>query len=396
MSAIHSAIQDISLVIFIVSLLLILHSYLFYPISIKLISGLFKRKFRVDYKHTPTVSFIIAAYNEEKVIGDMLNSLKNLDYDQSKLEVFIGSDNSTDRTHEIVEKMKETMPNLNLIVFRERKGKPEILNELSLMATGDILAFCDSNTLYSKDALREMVKYFADEKVGGVCGRLHLKETEGSVKTGNKEKTYWDFESWIKESEGKLGVLIGAWGGIYTIRRKYYPMIPSGKTIMDDFYIGVKVLETGSYFLYEPKATAQEDTAPTLHAEFKRKIRIQIGNLNVIRYLHKISNPFSGLKSYALWSHKYLRWFSPFFFILVFLSNVPLAIDNKPFVGLLLMQGMFYLSAFIGYLFARMNMRVFPFTLVYYFVVTVSALFFGAVKFITSPGTGSWEPTRRV
>lgn len=384
--------QTILFYIFIVSLFFLFHTYLFYPIMVKLYSLVAAKKYVKDRSKLPRISVLIAAYNEEKVIKETVETLLASDYPHDNFEVIVGSDNSKDRTHEIMEELATSDPRVKFFPFFERNGKPGVLNRIEEKAFGDILVFCDSNILFDRNALMEMASLFADKRVGGVSGEIKLKKS----KTGNQEGTYWKLESRIKDFEGKVGSLIGANGGMYAIRRELYWKYPVGETIQDDILMTLKVISAGFDFTYDTSAFSHEEPTATNEDEFKRKKRIQVSNLGTLRYVKEFLNPFSGFTAFALWSHKILRWFSPHLLILLIISNL-LLLDFSPFFILsIYVIGASLNLALLGYFFNAVGLRFFPFLLFYYLYGTLSALLAGSFKYYFRKTTAIWEPTKRV
>src|SRR5690606_5502491 len=170
-------------IIFILSCILLLHSYIFYPVSLWLLNNLIKKTY-IFHSAQPSISIIISAFNEEKVIERTIRNLMKSNYNLNKLEIMVGSDNSTDATNQILENLKNEFTNLKNHFFFERKGKPNVLNNLVSKSTGEILVFCDANTLYDKNAIKNMAKYYNDPKIGGVSGKLRLLDFEISLKSG--------------------------------------------------------------------------------------------------------------------------------------------------------------------------------------------------------------------
>lgn len=384
--------QTILFYIFIISLLFLFHTYLFYPVIVKLYSLIASKKFVKDRSELPVVSVLIAAYNEEKVIRETVETLLASDYPHDKFEVIVGSDNSKDRTHEIMEGLAASDSRVKFYPFFERNGKPGVLNKIEEKAFGDILVFCDSNILFDKNALKEMASLFADKRVGGVSGEIRLKKS----KTGNQEGTYWKLESRIKDSEGAVGSLIGANGGMYAIRRELYWKYPVGETIQDDILMTLKVIAAGFDFTYDTSAFSHEEPTATNEDEFKRKKRIQLSNLGTLRYVKEFLNPFAGFTAFALWSHKILRWFSPHLLILVILTNLFL-LDYSPFFMLsIYVIGASINLAVLGYFFNSVGLRFLPFLLFYYLYGTLGALLAGSFKYYFGKTSATWEPTKRV
>lgn len=381
--------------IFYGSLTLILHSYIIYPFSIWLLSIMTNKNYTSDNSVKPIVSVLISAYNEEKVIENTIRKLFESNYPVDKIEVIVGTDKSEDNTNDILGLLSKEYSNLKILKFNERRGKASVLNDLFKVANGSVLMFCDANTIYKPDAISKLVCYYCDEKVGGVSGKLKLQDFEESIQSGSQEKRYWDAETWLKEKEGKLGILIGANGGIYSIRRELFSELPINYPVMDDFYLSLKVLEKGKDFLYIKDAIAEEFTAPTIKAEFHRKIRNNSVNLFTIKPIKNVLKPVYGLRAYGLWSHKIIRWFSPVLLIGLFLSNIILFNQSLFFKVFFFAQLLFYLSAIFGFFFKRIKIFIKPLLLAYYFCMTNIAMLIGLIKFLFNKQTPFWQSTPR-
>ncbi len=168
---------DIFIYIFYILLFIPINSFIFYPLVIFILSKFVKTS-KYDKNNLPKVSLLIAAYNEEKVIEERLRNIEKLDYDFSKIEVHIGSDCSSDKTNEILLNKQSEYTWLKIHLFKERRGKASVLNDLIEFAKNDIVVFSDANTEFDKDALKNLVYQFQDNKIGGVCGKLILTDTE--------------------------------------------------------------------------------------------------------------------------------------------------------------------------------------------------------------------------
>ncbi len=377
--------------IFYISAVLLFHSYILYPFMAWLFAILFGKKYRKDPGLEPRVSVLIAAYNEEKVIRATVEGLLASDYPPEKLEILVGSDNSSDRTPEIMRELCARDSRVKFFHSTSRRGKTGILNMISKEASGEVLVLCDSNMLFDRMAIRNMTANFADPKVGGVSGDIHLRKSE----MGNQETSYWSFETWLKTQEGRIGKLIGANGGIYAIRKENFFIYPEGHPMNDDFVTCLKVLGKGQHFKYDPDAFAQEEPSPSNEDEFKRKRRIQISNLGSLAYLKEFLFPFASYTAFALWSHKILRWMTPFLFLFMLLSSaVQIRMINFHlfFTAFTLMSFFF---AWLGRLFSKTGMKVVPFLLFYYFYGTLYAFFMGTFGYFSSRRSSTWEPTRR-
>jgi cellulose synthase/poly-beta-1,6-N-acetylglucosamine synthase-like glycosyltransferase len=375
--------------------LIIIHSYLIYPLSIYLLKKTVKKGVNSVNKFEPEISILIAVYNEELVIEKTLRNFLNSTYDILKIEFIIGSDNSTDKTNEIITNLKNIIPNLQFYPFSKRRGKSQILNDLVKYATGKILVFSDANTIYQSDALTNLVRHFTDSEIGGVSGRLLLLDHERAAESGNQESKYWEFENWIKENEGSMGCLIGANGGIYSIRKDLFIPLPTDSPVMDDFYISLKVLEQRKKFIYDKSAIAREEIASDIKIEFRRRIRNNAIDLSSIKFIKELLKPKFGIISYGLWSHKIIRWLSPILLVILLITNIIIFNVCLFYSYLLFFQVLLYLCSYFGYLFTRMGIKFLPFALCYYFVFMNLALLLGIFRFLRKKQPAFWQSTKR-
>lgn len=373
-----------------ITLFIIFYSYFGYYLFLLIYSKIFKKKYIYEESYYPKVSMIIAAYNEEKVISEKIINCLNIDYPSDKIEFIIGSDGSTDRTNEIVESFDDSR--IKFFPFDERRRKVSVVNEIIDYAEGEILVFSDANTIYGNDALKNLVRYFADEKVGGVCGELILKKYKNI--SAADEITYWNYENRLKFLESNFHSVIGATGGIYAIRKGLYEKLPEDKFITHDFFTSMNVLKKGMKFIYSNNAVAEEFSAPTIKGEFRRKVRIAFHNFNGLSYICGLLSPFKGKVAFQLWSHKISRWFLPFIFILNFiftglLTNIIL------FKVVFILYIVFFILGFIGWIFERGGIYISVFSIPYYLITVNFALIVGFFRFIFKLDKNVWKKVER-
>ncbi|NPV12095.1 MAG: glycosyltransferase family 2 protein [Ignavibacteria bacterium] len=376
-------------------ILLVINSYILYPVFIYILSILFKKKIEISNESYPQVSILISAYNEEKVIEKRVQNILNSNYDMDKIEILVGSDCSNDRTNEILKNLENAIPQLRVFIFNARRGKAGVLNDLVDYARNEILIFTDANTEFHQDAIKKMVQYFNDKRVGGVSGRLELVETHEHIKEGVEEKRYWQYETILKKSEGKLGILIGANGGIFAIRKSLFVKVPLDKPVTDDFFISLNVIKQGYWLIYEPEAVAFEYVARDVKTEFRRKVRFAATNFQTISFFRDLLFNKNIILSYAFWSHKIIRWFLPFILILLFIVNVLIFEQHLFFKYLLYLQVIVYGLGLIGYLFSKIKIRIGIISLISYFLITNLALLIGYFKFLRKKHSLIWQSTPR-
>jgi cellulose synthase/poly-beta-1,6-N-acetylglucosamine synthase-like glycosyltransferase len=375
--------------------LLLLHTYALYPLSLPVLARLFPARRKASASPSvsrPKVSLIIAAYNEEKILEEKIRNCFELEYPREDLEILIGSDGSSDRTEAIA---AQYAPGVKLFAFPKREGKASVLNRLVPAARGEILVFCDANTMLLKNVLQKLTAPFEDENVGSVCGKLILHDA-GESALGIGESMYWNLESEIKKQEGRLGTVIGANGGIYAIRKELYSPIPVGVKVMDDFYVTTRVLCAGKDVVYEPQAIGSEETSLDAYGEFHRKVRISQANFNLLPRYIPLLNPLRPLVAYGFFSHKLLRWLAPLILVALFLANLALAPSSRFYAGLLGAQAAFYAAAglarFLGAGARRHKLLLIPF----YFVSMNAALLLGLFRTLAVRDVaGTWSRVER-
>jgi len=259
----------------------------------------FARPFRTA-DITPRVSVVIAAHNEAAVIGTRLDNLLALDYPRDQLEIVIVSDGSTDATDEIVAGYADRGIRL---LAPGRVGKGAALEAAVAASTGDILVFSDANSHYAADAIRALVRPFADPDVGGVAGnQVYLREGE-SDGTAVGERGYWDFDRLLKRAQSAAGSVTNGTGAIYAIRREHFGPIPEGVT--DDMLNTVRVVDQGRRLVFAEDAVAYEPVAPSGELEFRRKVRIMTRSFRALILMRRLFDPRrTGWYAVQLFWHK--------------------------------------------------------------------------------------------
>ncbi|MCU7513021.1 MAG: glycosyltransferase family 2 protein [Ignavibacteria bacterium] len=384
----------IVVILFIFLIFISVHSYILYPVIINIIARL-KGKNPEENSYYPEVSILCSAYNEEKVIENRIKNILSLDYDLSKIEMLIGSDCSSDRTNEMLLELQKKHPWLKVHVFSERRGKAAVINDLVKLARHEILVFTDANTEFDRNSLKLLLEDFSAPEIGGVSGRLILLEPEANRSESVEEKKYWEYETLIKRAEGRCGILIGANGGIFAIRKKLFREIPTKKAVTDDFFISLSVLEKDYRFIYRYDAFAFEEVGRSVSLEVKRKIRFASTNFQTMFFFRKLLFNKNILVSYAFWSHKITRWFLPFILIITFLLNILILGNGGFFVAAFAAQLLFYAAALFGYILSLFKIRMTAFSLPYFFVVANMALLLGFFRFMSGKHSIIWQSTPR-
>lgn len=336
----------------------------------------------------PAVACVISAFNEERHVEARIRNLLTQDYPADKLRVYIGSDGSDDATPRLIQ--AQAGPRVHAFAFPRNRGKASVLNDLVAAASEPIVVFSDANTEFRPDAVRRLVAHFADARVGGVSGELRLLDATGD----NQDSVYWRIEQFLKRGEARLGALLGANGGIYAIRRALYqPLAPD--TIVDDFCVAMNVSAAGWRLAYEPQAVALEDTPADISDEYRRRVRIGIGNYQAFFRHPEYLLRTSWATRVCYLSHKVLRWFTPHLLLLALLSSAWLAPRHGLYLALMLLQ----LGGYGGLLVAnrlRRSLRLpRPLSLLLFFFALNWAFVVAFWRYLTGQYAGNWRRTLR-
>jgi cellulose synthase/poly-beta-1,6-N-acetylglucosamine synthase-like glycosyltransferase len=387
-------------ILFWLSVGVILHTYVVYPLVLVLLDGLEQARSAWRYLGgnerrrppaqlgLPHVSVLIAAYNEASCIGQRIENLLEQDYPPDHMEILVGSDASSDETDTIVQKYAARGVRLSR---GERAGKAGVLNRLVDLARGEVLVMTDANTHFEKDAIRRLVQPLRHEEVGLVCGRLRLHSPAGAPVA---EGAYWKLESLLKLYESRRGCVMGANGGIYAVRKELFPPLAAG-TVVDDFVAALRVLEAGYEVRYEPEAVAHEETAPDHANEYRRRVRISAGCFRALSQHRGLLSPEHGFTAFSLWSHKVLRWFVPQAMVIALATNFALAFGSHFYSALLLGQCGAYALAALGLLGATPRRFRALSDAAAHFVEMNAALMVGFVKFSRGAQGQTWTRTER-
>ena len=363
--------------------------YAGYPLLVFAVSRLFPKPVK-SASFEPHVSVIITAYNEQRDIGAKLENTLQIDYPNEKLEIIVASDCSSDKTDEIVREFAGR--NVRLLRQNERNGKTAAQNMAVENAAGEIILFSDATTMYEKNVLRAMLPNFADETVGCVAGKLIYVDASDSG-VGKGARSYWNYETFIKESESRACSLIGASGCLYSVRKSAYkPMYPEA---CSDFLIATVMYQQGLRTIYEAEAVCTEETNRETEKEMRMRVRVISQTFTDLWRNREMLNPVrSGFYGIELISHKVLRYAVPLFLILLLISAGVLSFYSAFFLAVFLLQIAFYLTALGGWFLEKREIKLGLLAIPHYFVLTNAASLVGFYKFLRGERYARWEPIR--
>ena len=329
-----------ALTIVALSLCWLIYTYCLYPYGVRLMASWFGQPV-VHGEACPSVVMIISAFNEAQVIERKLVNALELDYPEDRLEIWVSSDGSDDGTNEIVRRVARACPRIHLAAYSVNRGKTAALMQTLRTVPGSVgvVVFSDANSMYRPDALRKLVRNFADPRVGCVAGELAYKGASG-------EATYRLYENRIKLAQSRLGAPLTAEGSIFAVRRSLIPAVDG--TLLEDMIIPLRVAASGYRVVYEPEAVSIEDFRLDAQSQWRRRARIVNRAVRSLRAVPEAWNPFrGGLTVVHFVSHRVMRWLAPFFLLGGYLASLLLLWQNGPVkvVGVMGLIGLVWVSA---------------------------------------------------
>lgn len=360
-----------------------------YPVSLKLIGKCYKsRSLKKDYTHQPTVTVMVVAHNEDKVIREKLDNIIEIDYPKEKIEFLVASDNSTDQTNDIVRAFIERHPECKIRLFevKARKGKTNAQNEAQKTVTTEYLVMTDANSIMDRNAVKELMSAFTSEDIAYVSGRLSIANQKASD-VSNTEAGYWDSDLAAREIEGRIQTITAGNGALYACRnREYYDFNPiQCHDAAMPLYYALK----GKRAICNHDAVAYEKAGEVIEDEFKRKVRMNRTILKAILPDIRILNAFKyRWFSYFYFGHRTCRYLLWIAHLVILISNV-LLVSESWFYGVTLAgQLLFYLISSVRAITKTKNKYI---ALIYYYTVTITAQWFGVYNIITGRAKPFWE-----
>ncbi len=358
--------MTVLLVLFWVSLGALAWTHVLYPAFVAVLARVAPRRVRkADVE--PSVTVVVAAYNEESVIARRIENLLELDYPAGKLQIVVSSDASSDRTEEIALQYPDVQ-----VISNPRGGKVAAQDRAVRQTDGEIVAFSDANCTWSPDALRTLVRAFADPEVAYVCGQLRILDAEG----GNKEGVYWSYEMKQRAAESQLGSITGGNGSIYAVRRSDY--VEVDPRFGHDLSLPYLMVQRGRRAVYEPEAHAWEKPTPSNETEYRRKVRM-FEHCWLIVLRGKMLRRLGALYLLEIVSHRLLRYGSGLLHVVLLATSLALYSHGWVYAVVLACQLGLLAAAAVGVGIAR------------YYVLVTWATLVALLNYLRRGVPATWE-----
>ncbi len=384
-----TTVEIIVKILFYFNIFIIMWAMVGYPVFIKILGRIFSGKqLKKNYQLLPTVTVMVVAHNEEKVILEKLENIIELDYPEDKIEFLISSDNSTDKTNMIVKEFIDQHPKkcIRLYEVKERKGKTNAQNEAQKTVKTEFLVMTDANAILEKNAVRELMAAFTAEDIAYVGGKLSYTNFLVST-SSHSENNYWERDLATREIESRIWGITAGNGALYACRNKdYYDFDPiKCHDSAMPLYYGL----AGKRAVVNHDAVAYEKAGEVMEDEFARKVRMSREILGRIMPDVRLLNIF------------HYRWFSCFYLghrtcryllwiahLILLLTNVMLAVESWFYTVVFVGQVIFYILALFQKVLGLKNKYI---VMIYYYAMTVAAQWVGVYQQVTGKTKPFWE-----
>lgn len=347
-----------------------------------------------DDDQLPDVTLMICAYNEEDIIREKMENIRQIDYPADKFCVMWVTDGSNDGSNDLLKQY----PEVTLVYSPERKGKAMAMQHGLKVNKAEYVVFTDANTMLNANAIREIVRQFMKPNVSCVSGEKRVAARTNDQIAAEGEGLYWKYESTLKQWDSDLYSAMGAAGELFAVKMSDYREAPTN-ALLDDFMMSMLIVKDGHRIAYTSEAYAMEYGSANMYEESKRKRRIAAGGLQSIWWLRSLMNPLKyPVVSFLFISHRVLRWsITPFTMLALIPLNIALVALNAGIIYTVIgiLQLIFYAAAALGWLQTKTGRHGGLLYVPYYFLFMNVNIFRG-ISYLRSHSTsGTWEKAKR-
>jgi glycosyltransferase involved in cell wall biosynthesis len=291
----------------------------------------------------------------------------------------VASDASTDQTDALVKGFAARDGRIRLLQC-PRGGKVAAQNAAVRLTNAEVLAFADAPAVWAPDALRTLVRSFADPDVAYVAGRVLFAEPRGT----NREGVYWRYELWLRERESALGSLTGGNGAIYAVRSADY--VEVDPRFGHDLTFPYLMVQRGRRAVYEPDAVAQDQPAGDLEDEYGRKVRM-FEHCWLILFKGRMLRGVGLLYLFQLLAHRVLRYASGLLHLVLLATSLALVRRGLAYEVVAAAQAGWLALAAAG----RARLPIPGAALAYYYVLVTWATIAALVRYVRFGVAPVWE-----
>jgi glycosyltransferase involved in cell wall biosynthesis len=374
--------------IFWLCLLAATYSYFWYPAILLILPRRKRVPGVVDPNPVHKVAIVVAARNEASKIAEKLDNTLALAPGGAELELIVASDASDDATDGIV--LSYANKGIRLVRSPARNGK-ESAQELAIATTSaDLIVFTDAGTILPQDALTHLLDAFRDPEVGAVSSVDRFITADGTLQG---EGAYVRYEMWLRDLETRFHSLVGLSGSFFAARlsvcQKWDNRVPS------DFGTALRCAQLGLRAISDRRVVGYYKNIADSRKEYQRKVRTVTRGMNALRVRAEVLNPARyGRFAFEVFSHKLMRWATPWFLIGALCANAALAFHSAFYGVLLAAQLAFYLSPWASRIVPALR-KIGLVRMGIYFVEVNVAIVHATVLVLGGRTIATWEPSKR-
>lgn len=239
---------------------------------------------KIPVQMWPTISILMPAFNEEKIIEKSILNIFNLKY--PSFEVIIIDDGSTDKTYKIAETLINQFSNISAkIITKTNAGKSNALNFGLLHASGELIVCVDADSRIATTSLIEGARHFLDNKTGAVAGFVEVENQEGLLQR-LQQYEYLTSLNFLRKSYSILGIVPIVPGPIGMYRRSAIDQvggfITSRNMFAEDAEMSLRLIANGWKIRSEEGMLAYTESPDTLRGFFRQRYRWNRGTFQAL------------------------------------------------------------------------------------------------------------------
>lgn len=380
---------EITLIVF---AFLAIYNFVVYPVLLFFLSKIIAAEIKPVSTYQPEITFVIAAHNEESLIEATIKSIKESDYPANKITILIGSDGSTDRTNEIIKQIVQQDSSIKLIELI-RQGKNNVLNSIVPLAETKIILFMDADVRLQKDTVSKLMRYFANDEVGGVIASQMVVGDGITHNAGSDgDSLYHKYEKNIRINEAIIASNVNSLGYLYAIKKELFIPVPNN-LVCDDLHNIYSVLSKNKRVIFAKDAIAYEIRPKSLKNEFHRRVRAVSGGWSTVAFHSELLDLLKhGKVAFFIWSHKIFRWLSPVFMAFLIIFTIWTFFINQSLALIIAApQLILYLLALLGYFFEKFSINIKFFRVFVFFISMNYSSLLGLFRFLSKQQNATWN-----
>ena len=340
----------------------------------------------------PPITHILVVHNEVDIIATKIEQSITVLECIPGSELLVVCDHCSDGTPEVARSFDHRQ--IRVLESEGTRGRAGAHNYGMERAVHEFVIFSDVETIVPIETVLSMVSCLKLPDVGCVNAAIVFAVADGD-QVMMASGFYWRFELWLRSLETRLGFNAFSSGPCMGIRRDLFRNLPPTGDI--DFTTPLDIVAQGWRCVQLVDVKAFDSMPTDDRAEYKARVRMVsknfLGTVTRWGWVNFIRYP---THSWVIYSHKIMRWLSPFFLLCVLISTLALQGAGAIYTMALVAQALFFLSAVAGFVDYRHDKRWPIFMQVYAFMLANAAFIHGVFRACTRSVPEFYTPTRKI